>query len=88
MIKINDADGKTQQNPIVILEAKDDREGWIYIRKFLEYYQEYHRYDKYESEDVGDTMDLLVTVHRFYLAGVIVDELWIDWTTLFHVWDK
>ena len=31
MIKVNDANGKTKQTPIVILEASDDREGWIYI---------------------------------------------------------
>jgi len=88
MIKINDADGKTQQTPIVIVEANDDREGWIYIRKFLEYYQEYHRYDNYERDDVGDTFDQFLSVFRFYKDKQIIDELWIDWTTLFHVWDK
>jgi hypothetical protein len=87
MIKVNDANGKTQQNPIVILEASDDREGWIYLFKFLEYYQEYHRYDKFDREDVGDTFDLLLSVYRFYKNGEAVDELWIDWTTLFHVCD-
>lgn len=88
MIKINDGDGKTQQNPIVIVEANNDREGWIYIRKFLEYYQEYHRYDNYERDDVGDTFDQFLSIFRFYKDKQIVDELWIDWTTLFHVWDK
>ena len=88
MIKINDGDGKTQQTPIVILEANDDREGWIYIRKILEYYQEYHHYDYNEREDVGDTFDQFLSVFQFYKDKQIVDEIWIDWTTLFHVWDK
>jgi hypothetical protein len=89
MIKVNEADGKTQETPIVILQAEDDREGWIYIYKFLDYYQEYHRYDRhYRREDVGDTMDQFLSVFRFYKDGNVVDELWIDWTTLFHVWDK
>jgi hypothetical protein len=87
MIKINDADGKTQQTPIVILQAEDDREGWIYLRKYIEYYMEYHRYDKYKDEDIVDTFDLELRQFRFYKDGQLVDELYVDWTELFHVWD-
>lgn len=88
MIKVNYADGKTKDNPIVIMEASDDREGWIYIRKFLEYYMEYKKYDYYDREDHGHTFDQFLSVFRFIKDKKIVDELWIDWTTLFHVWDS
>lgn len=88
MIKVNYADGKTKDNPIVIMEASDDREGWIYIRKFLEYYMEYKKYDNYDREDHGHTFDQFLSVFRFIKDKKIVDELWIDWTTLFHVWDS
>jgi len=51
-----------------------ERAGYIF---------EYHRYDKYEDEDV-----LELRRYRFFKNGSMLDELWIDWTILFHVWDK
>jgi hypothetical protein len=88
MIKINDADGKTQQTPIVITDADNHVEAKIFYYKYLEYYMQYHDYDKYEAEEVGDTLDQLLAVHRFYKDSKVVDELWIDYTIFFHKWDK
>ncbi|HZW40416.1 MAG TPA: hypothetical protein VFF33_14045 [Ignavibacteriaceae bacterium] len=88
MIKINDADGKTKENPIVILEAADSNEGWIFIFKYIEDYMQYHGYDNYDYDDIVDTFDLELREFKFIKDGKVVDYLYIDWTTLFHVWDK
>ena len=88
MIRVNNGTGQTQDDPIVILEAKDDREGWIYIEKYIEYIMEYNRYDCYLCDDVIDTLDLELRKYRFFKYKRQVAELWIDWTMLFHVWDK
>lgn len=88
MVRVNEGSGKTKNDPIVIVEAIDDREGWIYLDKFIEYYVQYNRYDDYKCDDVVDTFELELRQFRFFKDGVQVDELFVDWTHLFHVWDK
>ncbi len=89
MIKLNNADGKTQETAIVITDAIDHVDAKIFYYKFLEYYMQYNGYDDYEAEEIGDTLDQLLAVHRFYKDRKLVDdELWIDYTVFFHKWDK
>ncbi len=84
MIKINNADGKTRETAIVITDAANHREAGTFYIKFLEYYKKYHKYDSWDAEEVGNTMDQLIAIHRFYKNEVVVDELWIDYTIFFH----
>lgn len=88
MIKINNEDGKTQETAIVITDAENHREARMFYYNFLEEYLESNGYDSYKAEEVGDTLDQLIAVHRFYKNGEIVDELWIDYTIFFHKCDK
>ncbi|MBI2417431.1 MAG: hypothetical protein HYV28_05915 [Ignavibacteriales bacterium] len=88
MIKISNTDGKTKDTAIVITDADNHIEARMFYIKFLEYYQEYNDYDGYKAEEIGDTLDQLIAVHRFYKNDEIVDELWIDYTIFFHKCDK
>ncbi len=88
MVKVNDADGKTQETAIVITDAEDHREARAFYWEYLENYRKKHGYDKCEAEEIGNTMDQLLAVHRFYQNGEVVDELWIDYTIFFHKYDR
>lgn len=83
MIQISNTDGQTYETALVITEAEDPREAWIFIQKYLEYYMQYHHYDTYEDEEYGETMDQLMRVYKFFRNGIESGVLWIDYTICF-----
>jgi len=87
MIKINGADGKTRETAIKIVRASDHHEGWDYIYDFIDKYDCCFRYGDYDREDITTTDEggFLKELSVYRKCDI---ELWIDWTTLFHVWDK
>ncbi|MCE1187614.1 MAG: hypothetical protein LWX56_00615 [Ignavibacteria bacterium] len=88
MIQISNTDGKTKETAIVITDAENHREARAFYIKYLEFYQVYHGYDRWEAEEIGHTLDQLIAIHRFYKGGKVVDHLWIDYTIFFHKYDK
>lgn len=92
MVKIDNNDGKTKETVIKILEAKDHREGWEFIYDYMDKYQAENGYDSWDREDLTthDEHGFLkeLAVFKLFLNDNVVDEIWFDWTELFHVWDK
>lgn len=88
MIKISNTDGQTYETALVITEADNHLEAKIFIQKYLEYYMQYNRFETYENEEYGKTMDQLMSVYTFFRNGIKAGVLWIDYTICFHKWDK
>ena len=88
MIKTSNTDGQTYETALVITEADNHVEAKIFMQKYLEYYIQYHQYDKYEQEEYGNTMDQLMTVYTFFRDDKKAGVLWLDYTICFHKWDK
>lgn len=92
MVKLGNNDGKTKETAIKILDAKDHSEGWEFIYDYLDKYQAENGYDRWDRDDYStqDEHGFLkeLSFFRFIVNDRVVDEIWFDWTELFHVWDK
>jgi hypothetical protein len=92
LVKIDNNDGKTKETAIKIQDAKDHREGWEFIYDFMDRHQTLKGYNSWNREDFsthneqGFLKELVV--FKFLTHDEVVDEIWFDWTELFHVWDK
>ncbi len=92
-IKINSDNGRTKETAIKITEAPDHRIGWEFIYNFMDRYKVIEGYAFWDREDfyTEDENGFLkeLSVFKFMNSeNEILWEIWIDWTTLFHVWDK
>jgi hypothetical protein len=83
MVRVNNGDGETKETAIKILEAKDQREGRVFIENLLK-----KTCSGYFSGEGISTIDENGYYQEFevYRRGPI--EIWIDSTILFHVLDK
>jgi hypothetical protein len=92
LIIIDNNDGKTKETAIKILDAKDHREGWEFIYDYMDRHQAMNGYKSWDREDYStqDGHGFLkeLAVFRFIVDNRVADEIWFDWTELFHIWDK
>ena len=87
MVTIDKNDGKTRETAIKILTASDHREGWKFIYNFIGNFSRGYKYEDYTRDDITTTNEggFLKELSVYRKSDI---EIWIDWTTLFHVWDK
>ena len=82
MVKVNDADGKTQETAIRIIGAEDRQEAWAFISGYLKAINpkiSFADWDReYTSKIEDDDFETQYVAFRKYNK-----EIWFDWTWVY-----
>ena len=83
MVKVNDADGKTQETAIRIVCAEDRSEGWEYIRNYITALKPCVRFCDWESQYIHKTEEDGFET-QYVSFRHTDDQIWFDTTWLYN----